>query len=149
MTILEIIINSNYKTDTNPELCLQHSRAIHNRGKPRSLPPRSGRALPHTWGTSQHLSLCSAGPGQMLLFCLSQTGSAQSDFGVCKGNVSSRSLGSVRQHHREAEHRGWFTPSCGVRTHGCAIKMGRAFAWIFDGLLKPMVYTPRKSSFFL
>lgn len=44
---------------------------------------------------------------------------------------------------------GWFIPSCGVRTHGCAIRMGRALAWIFDGLLKPMVYTPCRSSFFL
>lgn len=49
-------------------------------------------------GTSQCLSLCSAWPGQTLLFCPSQTGSAQSDFGVCKGNVSSKSLGSVRRH---------------------------------------------------
>lgn len=29
----------------------------------------------------------------MLLFSLSRTGSVQSDFGVCKGNVSSKSLG--------------------------------------------------------
>lgn len=35
------------------------------------------------------------------------------------------------------------------RTYGCANIIGKAFSWILDGLLKPILYTPFSNSGFL